>query len=662
MTRALRLHILFSVSLCAAGLIAIVVWLSRSPSGSNGKAPVPTATSTAQKNELALVDETGARAGGEVAGSSSNRTLQSGANPIDNATRYAIRGRVQLPAGSSERPTITIAYQAIAHYQPTEDPTRIHPSADGEGAFSADVTRLLRAPPWGEIGPLVVQARHPWCFMEEAVVSTTDFAPEREDAELRVARVDITLRTACVITGRVVDEFNEPIAGGDVRILHGLLDALPYRPIDTVKTEANGVFRFALVPPGDVLLLILAEGYEPFVERLFLDDNRLQPLGVLALNRGATIEGHCLLRTEQVAPLRVQALALEAAGERVHYGPSMTLDWTGDRAAWVHVRSAVGDDGGFALRGLCRGCEYFVSLAGSSRCTMPRKGANTARVVAPRSGVELDDPLPRVRFRVVAADTAKPIENAEVKGTFSGGAIPCYTDEHGELVWVLAAGVAYSFEISASGFGSVRRNANEAPGVDRREFVELERIADAGAIEVLVRDGESGTSIPFNLSWSHAHERIGRSHDGDACRVDGLLPDSYELMVSAADQDTFFVPGRVEVIVQPGETSKLTVLLKRGGKLAIELSNAGEVGRWVPCRVRDSRRMPVEVRFVRRSGGASEESQDSVRAGAAFDVDPPLEPGTYFVQWSDGEAGWREAVAQVEVGETFRVQGRVGER
>jgi len=115
--------------------------------------------------------------------------------------------------------------------------------------------------------------------------------------------VELRLRAAARVTGRVVDEHDRPLASASVRVLddfgfdreHRELSQDPavlLGELHSAATGADGAFRLDGLWPGQVTLAVLSPGrVTQFADRVVATEGEATDAGVVALSPGRVIEG-----------------------------------------------------------------------------------------------------------------------------------------------------------------------------------------------------------------------------------------------------------------------------------------------------------------------------------------------------------------------------------
>ena len=262
---------------------------------------------------------------------------------------------------------------------------------------------------------------------------------DRRAARPTTADVDLgqlPLRPGAVLSGRVLDRQDRPVAGArvarraGVELQPGFALELDFPGADLLEnlrdgeggvTDADGRFELAHVEPGEFAL----RARHPEHPVAQLDGLRATPGQALrdltiVVEPGAVIRGKVLDLPEGMKGLRVHA-AIQQTG-KAEPGLLGMLGDVGDLLADVGLpigeRSAAITDGQeFELRGLQAGKSYRLWMArGDGACSEPKQAA------ADSTGVELRyDPGIRVTCQVVAAGTGSPVERLWVRSRLQGG-------------------------------------------------------------------------------------------------------------------------------------------------------------------------------------------------------------------------------------------------
>jgi protocatechuate 3,4-dioxygenase beta subunit len=270
-----------------------------------------------------------------------------------------------------------------------------------------------------------------------------DFAPAAHDLELSKendAEVELVLTAGVTLTGRLVDENEDPVAGKvSLRALDGGSVGALLRSRFTAETDAKGVFSLPSVPPGEHMLVAEARGYGATnAEAPASGRNKEEDLGDIVLETGLSISGKVL--GESGSPV---------AGAMVHAFPSLRA---GIIAARPQTFEAETDgEGRFVLAGLSEGIHNLLASApgfGSSKLMVAEPGALSVTITLKPAGSirgTVVDPEGRsvTSFRAMA-------RSADERG-FGGQGV---ADEEGIFVLETVAEGEYAVEIVSPDFMS----------------------------------------------------------------------------------------------------------------------------------------------------------------------------------------------------------------
>ncbi len=174
-------------------------------------------------------------------------------------------------------------------------------------------------------------------------------------------------------------------------------------------SNAKGEFGAAPLAPGKYRLSVETRGVLPFLREFELDWGEAADLGILQLDRGATIAG--IVKGADGRPIEgAKVLATPAKPNFMIMG-SVVNDFVTGRAS-----ATTNDSGAFRLGGLVRG-KYQVVATAPGHAAAAKQGVETDG-----EPIALDlKPGARITGRVIAAHDGAPIPNARVRARETRG-------------------------------------------------------------------------------------------------------------------------------------------------------------------------------------------------------------------------------------------------
>ncbi len=185
-------------------------------------------------------------------------------------------------------------------------------------------------------------------------------------------------------------------------------------------TGAKGEMLSGLLAPGKYKLLLEARGFMPLEREFELDWGQTLDLGVIQVDRGATLRGFVV--AVGGAPLEhAKVLAAPANTNFMNMGGAINDFVTGRSSAWTDSK------GEFRLKGLLKGpYRLTVTCAGYAPAQKKKVDSNGEPVT-----IELK-PGVQVTGRVIRASDQSPIRDAKVRA--NSGPLSTRTDEDGRFV------------------------------------------------------------------------------------------------------------------------------------------------------------------------------------------------------------------------------------
>ena len=385
------------------------------------------------------------------------------------------------------------------------------------------------------------------------LVSVRDPAPSTPaDIELG----DLRLATGAELTGRVLDEREQPVTGARVEA-RPAAGGEPRRPRRTASGD-DGAFALAELPPGE--LLEVSVRHPDFAPALLPDvEVSPEPLEIV-LRAGATISGRVVDGTGRgVGEAVVLATADAGPAGADAADPADTETEAGEQ-------QTTEPDGRFTIRGLPAGT---VSL----RATAP--GFREARLVgleiapdAPLEGLELALEEAAVLAGTVRDADGAPLPGARVslaRGEAADGPFAAaVADDAGAFrLEGLEPGPARA-EAEHPGHRRAARSLDLAPGENRADLVLEQGLAVAGRVVDDAGAPVAGVEVAVEAAPGARGDRSTTSGADGSFRLAGLEPGTLALTAHGDG----FEPARVELELGAEPIEGLEVLLARGGAVA----------------------------------------------------------------------------------------------
>jgi hypothetical protein len=367
----------------------------------------------------------------------------------------------------------------------------------------------------------------------------------------------IILRPSLRITGRVVDESGEPVAGASVL----LSEETAIQLTTGGQSDAQGRFALEDLKPGKLRLAALAPGFL----RTDMDGLTLEPGGgvenlEVALRRGATIEGRVLAPDGSPAPGAKVALVLEGRGSA--FGMAGRPEAVAD------------EEGQYRLEGVAEGPHAVTAAKGGSLPTRKdlevRAGVNRLDLRL-EGGFEVSGWIVSAEGPVHRASVSLiPVEAQPGAGSFTSASGP-----DGAFRFEAVAAGRYHLSVEKQGFSTA--SPPEDLQVAAAPLTGLEiRLERGGAVTGRLL-GLDLRDAPQAQVWAATPGRPGQTGtvgpDG-RYRIEGLT--SGEWMVAA----TVPAKGREArgmVALSPGQTeAALDLELGAGLVLSGTVASAGE--------------------------------------------------------------------------------------
>lgn len=374
------------------------------------------------------------------------------------------------------------------------------PIAGGEVTLAeADGTPLPRAIATGADGSFAFAAVLPGAFVVAArAVGFYPSPPKTIDVQHRALTLELRLDPGAVVSGRVVDERAQPVAGARVEVAGESPDGTPVAV--TMLGAATGIDASRVEPSGELGVLRGPIPYPPAV-----------PAPVAATNGAATANG---------APANGAATNGAAANGAAANGGA-TANGVGNGAIITDAH------GGFRVAGLPAGA--FVVVA-----THPdfARGASAPLHVAAGGSVSVDVVLARgvaIAGRV-ADEEGRPLAGVELLG--DDGVTSVVTGARGEFE---LAHVAKPLVVTARLAGYVSQKRALAPSDTSAVELRLARAQARLGGDVVDDRGNPVAGARLEISAAGMPPRIVTSDKSGRFAADKLAPGPYRVAVTHAD-------------------------------------------------------------------------------------------------------------------------------
>lgn len=403
----------------------------------------------------------------------------------------------------------------------------------------------------------------------DVVASAAGFAPSMALATVGTgpAEVSLTLSPGAAVSGRVVDERGQGVAGARV-VYSGASDwgVQADERKDGVLSGPDGAWSIAALGAGSFRFVARHEQFAPGTSAIVTLDGRTATTGVeIKLTVGATVAGKV-----------VDSAGAPVASARVRIAVA-TRSMIGSEPRQVYSA----DDGTFIVRGLPKKPLEAVALAesGSSRTTELDASAGdikdailTVDQTGTIAGVVVDKAgEPIEGAQVVAVPDFRSGSTADPMQFRLRGFAPELTDSGGHFnLTGLAPG---KYLVRASRNQTMRGRMGSFDGVSAETGATNLRIvlpAD-GSITGKVAFADGTVPTPFTVGVGFSSELVS-SKDG-SFTLDQLAPQKYQVQVRGPDFDE----RTVEVTVEEGKQADAgTITVKKGRAIAGRVTHKGQ--------------------------------------------------------------------------------------
>ncbi len=539
---------------------------------------------------------------------------------------------------------------------PGPDPIRA--TATGDGRFDLDVGRLLA----GEPAPseLDIRVNHP------AYLPARHRVPTDEEAR---SRVEIPLRPAAILLGRVLDSGGGPVVGATVSVHEIRADGVDEHPTDIAVAGADGSYRLRAMPArGRLLIVAWSVDLAPDARVIASSSAIESSVEDLVLPAGSAISGRVISSGHGVA----------GAGLRVGPYPEAgclsvndaRLVWDGKRVRKGWCRAETTADGAFRLTGLAEGA-HQVTVEDVPGVRMHSGFANHLRreVAAPAEDVEFDVTGARVVLRVQSGDETFDDFAFFLEG---GDGVTSRGGRKGKSVTLLLApGATHSLQVFRRGYRAERVTVvAPAKGGEIDLTVPLV-VKRPGPTLVLTLRVEEGAPAIDRVGIGGYHPRTERGpvpswfKDATRSESDGRfrfkeVPAGRWVVIARPGTRWNEPPGHflfaaAEVVLTDGEEVEVALDAKLGGRLRIAARNPDGAFLNAGCRVLAADGRALAVVFLAQDQSGTTFGNGTLAGRVPNEVDQPLPPGTYRVEFEMEDRHPKAMTVVVNRGETTEV-------
>lgn len=298
-----------------------------------------------------------------------------------------------------------------------------------------------------------------------------------------VTAIEIRLEIGVSLSGQVVDEREQPIAGAQFELVVANGNETTYSDRDT-PTGPDGRFTLQGVRTGQITLTATAPGYLATRERLEpVPDGGAQADLQLVMKRGRSIRGRVQWSDGRPAADAKLAIALVSSTDTDRQWEELGSQW----GAQEYTAAA---DGTFEISGLTAGPFVLIARAASATDASPRASARADAVAGGGEPLVLTlDAGHEIRGRVVD-DTGHAVER------FSVDAMPTSSDSSWQDIEDSVSGRSLRedgrFVVEGLRAGNWRISARGGGGLVRRE---VSVPGDGAALEILLPRPASITGV-----------------------------------------------------------------------------------------------------------------------------------------------------------------------
>jgi len=511
--------------------------------------------------------------------------------------------------------------------------------------FTVDVAGIVGTQGTRE---LEVRVDHPFCLP-----AATRVPVHRSRAGVRLDPMEIRLARAAVVRGLVVGP-EGPLAGTRVGLLRILGSDPGDLPVDEGVTGEDGRYLLRAKEDGLYLVAAVQEGYLAAARSRELRVAQVIDAAPLRMERGATLSGRVSVNGEPAPGARVAA----APARGGHLLGWEQLLWSRRTLTRGRISAKAGKGGRFRIEGLETGpCSVAVTRLPDAHPDAVRDESGKPLALsafAPATGVELDLSLAYLRIRLRAGG----------RPTAGNGTLGHYHISIGAEGRVLGVrpGAEYEIEAGVTGYRRQKRTVR-APAAAVTEEVAFDLVPQEARGTIFVTlaaaAGDPECPIPEQAAFAlfPAEQKEGRPEaDWLASREKGLFrleraPAGPHRLVMNRSRSLLlrfhdYLPVDASVVVRPDEPARVTLRIRRGGRLRVAAYDRQGHVLEAACTLVDDAGRRVPVRFGWRDGPGWLTGPRLGGRGPC-DVEKVLEPGRYRLEFAC--EGFEDTTAEVDL-------------
>lgn len=219
---------------------------------------------------------------------------------------------------------------------------------------------------------------------------STDPPKQLEVPEKQIVdRVDFKLPRGGVITGRVLDEYGEPVAGAQVQPMQNRFMNGQRRPMpsgQSSSTPDTGEFRLWGLAPGDYYISVTlrngpamlndnSDDRSGYSESYYPATSSIAEAQAISVSAGQVASGVDIILTP-TRTVKVSGTAIDSTGQPLKSGFVMAMRRTAGLMMMGNIGGQIRPDGTFTMSGLAAG-DYLLRAS-----TTPRSGSDPSEVLA----------------------------------------------------------------------------------------------------------------------------------------------------------------------------------------------------------------------------------------------------------------------------------------